>query len=234
LDGLTGETPPGADSSIEGSESVGRSDDAAGEPSDGASAGDVVDATPSANGYFVMSYGTWSGDLGGSAETIHATCLADLTSHTDWKGFADAHARGILVAANVRAFICGVPSCTSLLPSRTYAFANAGNPAAGGATFTTDSSGRGPGDGADWSDAAHFGATDPYWSDRVYGTETLWGTDTWTAGAECSTEAPWDTGTKAKNGALGYPDQDGTGRWYANDTVVTCDTAAHLVCYVNP
>jgi hypothetical protein len=241
LDGLTGGPPPALlDSSIEASGSV--HDDASGEPSetgDGAgvaddSGSDGGEVTPNANGYFVMSYGTWTGNLGGNVSAIHATCLSDLTAHTDWKGFADAHARGLLVAANVRAFICGTPHCTSLLPSRMYAFANAGNAAAGGATFTTDSSGGGPGDDADWSDAAHFGATTPYWSDRLYGTDTLWGLDTWSSTADCSTAAPWDTGTNAKSGGLGYPDQEGTGRWYPTSTVVGCATAAHLVCYVNP
>jgi hypothetical protein len=181
-----------------------------------------------------MSYGTWNGNLGGSVAAADAKCLVDLTTHPGWKGFADANARGILASSNVRAFLCGQASCNELAASRTYAFANAGNPVAGGATFTTDGSGRGPGDAADWSDATHFGAPDPYWSDRVYGSSTLWGTDAWSASASCNTTASWDTGASIKSGALGYPAQPGFGRWYSNNVKVTCDTPARLVCYVNP
>lgn len=71
---------------------------------------------PAGSGYFVMTNGTWSGNLGGLAGA-DAKCLSDLTTNTGWMGYADANSRGLLVAAKVHAFICSTSAvCNNLMP----------------------------------------------------------------------------------------------------------------------
>lgn len=200
-------------------------------------------AAPGAgNGYFVMSYGTWNGNLGGSLAAADAKCLTDLTTHTGWKGYATANANGQLIAAKVKAFICADGgNCNTLTANKTYYFANAADSALGGNRFTTDSAGSGPGDTADWGGPSYFGTDASYWSDR-YTTDTgdnnRWSAGMWSSSAACNTTNYWDTGTNAANGALGSPSTNATlnsvYRWYGGPTVVTCDTQEHLICFVNP
>ncbi len=105
---------------------------------------------PSNSGYFVMSGGTYTGNLG-NLPGANSICLTDLTTNTGWMGYATANANGQLVASKVLAFLCDGAICNNLMPVTTYYFANAGNAAAGGASFMTNSSGFGPGDNADWA-----------------------------------------------------------------------------------
>lgn len=193
-------------------------------------------------GYFVLSKSTWNGNLGTTLANIDAKCLTELTTNTNWKGYADANTRGLLVAAKVHAFIClGSSACNNLTASTTYTFANANDSNLGGASFTTDGTGAGPGDSTQWSGAAYFGGEYLYWSDRGFGTATAWGTSNWSSTAGCYTTAGWDTGTNAKTGSLGDSNYDylafgpAPSRWNPGGiTNVACNNTEHLVCYVNP
>src|SRR5206468_213933 len=75
---------------------------------------------------------------------------------------------GQLVSSHVHAFLCTGSSCRNLQPSTTYYFANAGagSGAKGGASLTTDGSGLGPNDSANWAGASYFGTSASYWTDR--------------------------------------------------------------------
>ena len=96
-------------------------------------------------GYFVMSNGTWNGNLG-DLSGADSKCLTDLTTNTGWKGYSDANVRGLLTSGNVHAFLCNGSTCNNLNASASYLFADANNSGNGGASFTTDGSGVGPND----------------------------------------------------------------------------------------
>lgn len=208
----------------------------------------AVGATPSMqaaqfshSGYFVLTGTTYTGNLGNGTAAIwdpagpDADCVTELTvTHTGWQGYATANANGQLVADKVHAFLCdSASSCKQLLPSATYIFANAGDGTAGGATFTTDSNGAGPGDSASWNGLTYFNGDFKYWT----GKRTSSGGTKWqstNATQDCTTTNPWDTGTNAKNGEYGESAVANTtgNRWSAATT--TCDQTYHLICYVNP
>jgi hypothetical protein len=130
---------------------------------------------PAGSGFFVMSKGTYNGNLGGRAGA-NATCLTELTTNTGWKGYSTANANGQLVSSKVFAFLCDSSTCNNLTASTTYFFANAGNSSAGGASFTTDGSGLGPNDSADWSAANYFGGFYSYWTGYSITSDTQWTT----------------------------------------------------------
>ncbi len=182
---------------------------------------------PAGSGYFVMSYGTWNGNMGGLAGA-DAKCLADLTAHTGWMGYAEAHARGQDVASKVHAFICAAASCNTLTPLTTYYFADTNNAAAGGANFTTDGSSIGPGDTNNWAAANYFGSTYFWWSDRDQTSSTAW-TNT-NAARNCIS---WTNGTNFAHGNYGNTSNTDTTRWKILGAG-NCDSVYHLLCYVNP
>lgn len=63
--------------------------------------------SPNDIGYFVLTESRWTGDLGGAAGADQK-CLTELTTKTNWRGYADAQARGLLTANKVRAFFMHV------------------------------------------------------------------------------------------------------------------------------
>lgn len=194
-----------------------------------------VETAPSGSGYFVLTKGTYNGNLGGLSGA-NATCLTDLTTNTGWQGYSTANSRGYLVAGNVFAFMCDSVSCNNLLPLTTYYFANAANSSAGGAYFTTDSSGDGPGDSADWAAANYFGNSYFYWTGREAssGSSTEW---------PISYTSIWDnsctTWTSASSSVVGFPGQsaytDYT-RWGIGNSLgeYPCNNTYPLICFVNP
>lgn len=109
-------------------------------------------APQNSQGYFVLASGTYNGNLSGLSGA-DATCLSDLTAN-DWMGKGSA---GTLTAARVKAFLCDDTTCNNLASSTQYYFARSSVPATGGASFTTDGTGRGPGDTNIWSGATRFG-----------------------------------------------------------------------------
>ena len=98
--------------------------------------------------------------------------------------------------------------------------------------MTMNSSGYGPGDNANWSDATHFGGSYGYWSDRSFGSDTVWGEHLQSTGADCGDS--WVDGTSASNGFV--PDINNTNaeRWFISGAGVACNVPQHLICVVDP
>ncbi len=190
-------------------------------------------------GYFVLSATTYTGNLGdiwtpGGPDTA---CLTELaTTHTGWKGYATANANGQLNADHVHAFLCdNGGACKQTVPLATYAFANAGDSTAGGATFTTDSSGHGPGDNASWNGLTYFNGDFKYWTGRRSSSGTTLWTTNGGSGQECTNATDWDTGTNAKVAEYGESAVGNTnGTRWSQTTNETCNNAHYIICFVNP
>jgi hypothetical protein len=178
------------------------------------------------SGYFVMSGTTWNG-APGSRAAADALCLTELTStYTGWQGYSTANSRGQLIASKVHAFICDVGACNSLVPLTTYYFASAANSSAGGAWFTTDSSGNGPQDSAPWTAANYFSGTYNYWTNRNPGTNTLWPSTSSSNNCSGLTNAS-GTGITATSGSTT------SSRWGIVNAF-SCSTSLNYICFVNP
>lgn len=195
--------------------------------------------TPSGNGYFVMSSGTYNGNFPGytasgsqygliGADTI---CLYELTNNTGWKGYSTANGNGQLVAAKVHAFVCEYNACNNLMPNTTYYFANAGSGSYGGASFTTDSNGLGPYDSANWSGSTYFGGSYTYWSRRGSTSSTVWGASATGTGIDCNVN--YSSASSGYNSYYGSSSSTNGGRWFTGSTT-TCNNALNLICFVNP
>lgn len=183
--------------------------------------------TPSGAGYFVLTNTTWTGNLGGRAGA-DAKCLTELTStYTNWMGYTDANTRGLLIAAKVKAFICDSSVCNNLTPLSTYYYAVANQPGVGGATFTADSSGLGPGDSTSWAAANRFGGTFSVWLGRNSTSATYWANSV--NGNSCTNWSTSSVGAAGRSGATGYTDQQ---RWYIANS--SCDQSFNLICIVSP
>ncbi|MFY9286942.1 MAG: hypothetical protein WAO98_00410 [Alphaproteobacteria bacterium] len=190
-------------------------------------------------GYFVLTQTTYTGSLNGANLNVpnvgnygaNAVCLTELTTNTAWLGYSTANAAGQLELGKVYAFTGNI----DLLPNTTYAFARVGDASAGGATFTTGSTGLGPNDSANWSDATYFNISATYWVfARAPGSNTVWGAASaeLNTGVVCSTDSRYDTGTSAKNGSYGSSNSTTSSRW--SGTNATCDNTHRLICFVNP
>jgi hypothetical protein len=191
---------------------------------------------PSGNGYFVMSKGTYNGNLGGRSGA-DATCLTELTTNTGWMGYSTANANGQLVAAKVHAFICDSSTCNSLMPLTTYYFANAGNSSAGGASFTTDVNGLGPNDSADWAAANYFSGTYSYWTTRGTNSNMQWNNSSIvTSNFACS--ETWTLTAGGDTGSYGNSAFTTLSRWQVESNGSTapaaCSLTENLICFVNP
>lgn len=189
---------------------------------------------PSGSGYFVLSAGTYNGNLGGPTGA-DATCLSDLTTNTGWKGYSTANANGQLVAAKVHAFLCDSQICNNLTPVTTYVFANAGDSSAGGASFTTDSSGIGPNDSADWAAANYFNGTYQYWTNMGTTSNTAWSgisaTTNWVDLCR-ATSGSGDFTATSYSAVGGVSSSTNASRW--NSGLDSCASTYHLICFVNP
>jgi hypothetical protein len=187
--------------------------------------------SPSNSGYFVLSSGTYNGNLGGRTGA-DATCLTEVTTNTGWMGYATANSNGQLIATKVHAFICDTNMCNNPMPLTKYYFANAGNGAAGGASFTTDSNGLGPNDSANWSGSTYFGATYSYWSARNSTSNTQWGDgNVITSNFGCISN--WtNSGGTPDQGEIGTSASTTSTRWVNGGTF--CNNTENLICFVNP
>ncbi|MGR9117078.1 MAG: hypothetical protein ACU85E_15055 [Gammaproteobacteria bacterium] len=183
---------------------------------------------PAGAGYFVMTATTWNGNLGG-LNGADSKCLTELsTTYTDWNGYSDANSRGLLDSTHVKSFICdNTSSCNELMPLTTYYFAAAGNASAGGASFTTDSSGKGPQDNAIWSAANYFSGSYEYWTGRTTTNSTLWSTGPGSSSGRCN-----QFNTTGDSGIYGNAGNTGGGRWNTGQT--GCNNTKSLICFVNP
>lgn len=184
------------------------------------------------DGYFVVTNGTWNGNLGG-LPGADAKCLSDLTNN-DWMGKADAISRGMLANGNIHAFQCAGSACNSAMANVKYFFAVSGDPAAGGAHFTTDGTGLGPGNTQNWSGSNYFNGAKNYWSVRENVSTSLW-TNTSSGGNgnnKCNNWASSSADYPTFGGNIGQSNSIGISRW--NSSPVACDSQRRLVCFVHP
>ncbi len=192
----------------------------------GAGGGEAAEPTP---GFFVLSDAGKNADFGGLAGA-NALCLTKLKS-TDWMGKSSA----TLNSKTVKAFLCTDevtdPSmCGDLKPNEEYSFAVMGAPGAGGAKFTTDGTGRGPGDSANWSGGTYFGGNYTYWSNRkTTGTATLWPND---AGGILSC-VDWTSTSGAQWGGVGTSNNTNANRWTGSSPACN-STTPRYICVVHP
>jgi len=201
---------------------------------------DFTDPTPPATdpGYFVLTKDKWYGDIRAVLGDVHPTaleaadqlCLTDLTNN-DWKGKADASARGLISAANVKAFLCRNGTCNQAAPNETYYFAVSGDATAGGASFTTDGSGLGPGNSQNWAGINYFKGFKEYWTGRDTDNDLSWMGSHATNGYERCGFSGFlsSTGERGRIGISNGTDDD---RWSAR--VVPCEDEYKLICFVNP
>jgi type II secretory pathway pseudopilin PulG len=195
---------------------------------------------PTSVGYFVMTNGTWDGNLGGFSGA-NSRCLSDLTAN-DWRGKATAVANGLLTAANVRAFICAGASgysgaCNNAVPLGTYLFARSGSTTAGGASFMANASGFGPQNEISWSSANYFGSGQEFWSNRTSTSNAMWadGHQAWASigGGACSN---FTSNSAADFAGYGNPASPTAARWgsgwYGGGR--NCNQSLALVCFVHP
>jgi hypothetical protein len=187
-----------------------------------------VVTAPTGSGYFVMSYGTWNGNLAGLAGA-DAKCLSDLTTYTGWMGWSDANSRGLLVASKVHSPLCTGATCTNLTASTTYYFSSGANVKAGGGSFTTDAGGALPGDGNSWASANYFGGTYTFWSGRNSTSATQWSTTS--SFYNCNS---WTSTSAAYYSIGGITSSTDGKRWHAFQKGSICDQYYHLICAVNP
>ena len=178
-------------------------------------------------GYFVLVPNASNANMGGLAGAT-SLCVNALSSGGVWRGKTDATQRGIINSSQVRPFLCTTGGCQNGQPNTTYRFAVVGASTAGGATFTTDGSGVGPGDTANWGDLARFGATeDGYYivTGRNTGSNSAWATT-----AHTNTCGDWTV--TSGNARYGITFSTGTGRW--SQTSMGCNTTWSLACFVDP
>lgn len=178
-------------------------------------------------GYFVITNGSWTGNLGGRSGA-DTKCLSDLTAN-NWRGKSEASARGLLDAAHVKAFLCDSSSCAMGQPFTRYYFAVSNAPDVSGAYFETDGEGAGPADNSiSWSGVTVFDASySYYWTGRSGGSTN----DRYASFVSgVSTCSNWST--TSGNGIEG---QSGSGysRW--SYTSSSCGlSGVKLICFVHP
>lgn len=189
---------------------------------------------PAGSGYFVMTHTTWNGNLGGLAGA-DAKCLTELgTTYTSWKGYTTANGNGQITAGKVKAFLCDY-SCNNLMPLTTYYFAYANNGSIGGASFTTDATGRGPSDSNPWSAANYFGGTYTYWTGRTDDIGSGVDPQAWFntySGYVCDNGSAWTATTSGYIANTGNSSTTDAQRWWSNN--YGCNTSRRLICFVNP
>ncbi len=169
--------------------------------------------------FFVLTNGSWNGNLGGS-DGATQKCLDDLNAN-DWLGRPDAP----LTTDQVMPLLVTSVFAFGALPSTTYAFARSGDATVGGATFTTDASGLGPGDRESWSGPTRFGIAARAWTGVATSTdETLWGPDD---GIDCD-----NFGIATGTGITGVTDSTGWTRWHELGGT-DCATSQRLYCFVS-
>ena len=110
-------------------------------------------------GYFVLTAGSYNGNLGGLAGA-NAICRTELVNNA-WMGKP-----GTIDTSKVFAFLCDSVSCNAPIASTTYTYATAGDPTAGGAYFTNDSGASGPNDNYQWNVANRFNTGGLFWSNH--------------------------------------------------------------------
>jgi len=185
-------------------------------------------------GYFVLSAGQWNANLGG-ANGADSKCYSDLMAN-DWLGKSDASARGLMNSGRIKAFLCEAFNCEQPMPLSTYQFAKSGDPSAGGARFSTDVMGNGPGNQFNWTGRNYFNTSARYWTFRGIwdgASETQWGYGkNMMAHYNEASCTGFKSADPADKSAVGDSSRFDGGRW--NDEKISCDKLARLVCLVHP
>lgn len=187
----------------------------------------ITETATGTNGFFVLSSLITNAAMGGLTGADQL-CLNDLKSH-DWKDRCEA----VVTADHVKAFLCDSTTCNNLDASTTYKFAVSGDDTKGGATFTTDATGRGPGDDWNvWSLSSYFGSIVSYWTNRGEGGDDLWAT-TQEDNDSANVCTDW---ADARSGSAYYGSSGNSNaaRWFDNSLAKTCQSSARLICIVNP
>ncbi len=174
--------------------------------------------------YFVLTNGTWNGNLGG-LDGANAKCLSDLQTY-DWMGKSSA---GPLSSENVRAWLCDPFRCQNASAGKIYSLARSNSPSNGGAKMLIQTTGVGPADTDDWSSVERFGTNAQYWTNRWYLDSGNW-TTVPRGTALSNTCAGWLSSSSLYNSIYGY----GTGdaNRFGNNTM-NCNNSLRLVCLVN-
>lgn len=188
---------------------------------------------PAGSGFFVMSGTQWNANLGGRSGG-DSKCYTELTStYTGWRGYSTANANGLLVPAHIHALLCDSTTCSNLKASTTYNFAVADNAVAGGATFTTDSSGNGPSDSADWAASNYFGNYYNYWSNMGNtGSSTKWTGTPYFPGNPNAVCTNFTVNTSGLSAIYGSSSNIDYHRWVI--TSIACNKTLNLICFVDP
>lgn len=178
-------------------------------------------------GNFVITKTTYGGNFGGIS-SANADCLTELTTNTGWWGYAQANANGRLISSKVFAFLCDGTTCNNLQANTTYYFGNAADSTAGGSSLTTNGSGLGPNDSAEWQSGGWFGGNNSnhVWTGRGNNTNTQWPNSS--SSNNCTA---WTTNSSGVSGGFGIPGSTTSSRWFGTDT---CNVLINLICFVNP
>lgn len=180
-------------------------------------------------GYLVMSDAGKNADFGGWAGAKRL-CMSELKSK-NWKGKNNATVN----STTVKPFLCidevDDPSmCGDLKPNSEYFFARMGATDAGGASFTTDATGRGPGNATHWNGATLFGGNYSYWTNRkTTGTATLWPTG---SGGILSC-VDWTSTSAMQFAGTGSSNNTNANRWTGGSQSCS-STTPRYICAVDP
>ncbi len=174
------------------------------------------------HGYFILSKNSSTGNLGGRSGA-DATCLIELTTY-NWRGKSSACE---LDSSRVKSFLCDGSGCSNLSPNTTYYFAKVDSVGIGGASFTTNSMGRGPGNENDWDITSNFNYDDNVWTGRGTGSDTHWPTSG--SGNHCEN---WSSSSSDDTGEVGDFTWDDSDRWSDGDD--DCDESYPILCFVEP
>lgn len=188
---------------------------------------DMPAAPASEIGYFVLSAGYYDGNMGGISGANNI-CLNELTTH-DWKGKADAQARGILNSHHVKAWLCANNICQDLNAWQEYAFAVANDPVKGGARISVEEDALTHNNTQNWSGENYWGAA-YYFTGRIVGTATKFGT------AGTSNCSSWTT--NSSTGSIYAPHgvsfTNDSKRWMMDNGAGLCPRPQRIVCMVHP
>ncbi|GEM_PF-5760967 len=202
-----------------------------------------VTQAPCANkAYFVLA-NTHNGNFGGLAGA-NSWCHSQLNANS-WKGKATS---SVSDPAKVKAFLCTASSCNSLEPNTEYFYARTQNTSVGGGSFTTNGSGRGPGDQVRWNLASRFSYSGAIWTGRNQGTNNRWPNNN--SGNGCN---GWTSSSSGAQGRVGFGNEPHGGAgsygayerwsdrypcgflWLSNcPTYRSCNNSYRVICYVNP
>ncbi len=177
-------------------------------------------------GYWVLSSTTHDANFG-SLANANAWCLNDLQTN-DWRGKADAVSRGILTSTTVQAFLTTSGPSGNPMPVTTYYFARSNSPSSGGASFTTNSYGQGPGDTTAWSGPTYFDGTYEYWlGSRGY--SSAYFDLNGCCNGYCS---DWRSNSSGDSTGSAISSNSGYMRYTGSSK--TCNVGLYVICIVNP